>query len=79
MLAGKLKILDQKPNEKRILEAQKVITEKDAVILAEAKEAGANFLVTLDKKHFLTPAVERFLGKQKALTPKMLIEEIESE
>src|SRR3990167_3121948 len=39
MLVEKLKILDQKPNEKRILEARKVIAEKDAVILAEAKEA----------------------------------------
>ena len=76
MLAGKLNILDQKPNEKRILEARKVIAEKDAVILAEAKEA-ADFLVTLDKKHFLTKSVEKFLIKQRVLNPKMLLEEIE--
>ena len=77
MLAGKIKILDQKPDKKRILEAQKVIAEKDASILAEAKEAKTDFLVTLDKKHFLTKDIEKFLNKQKVLTPKMLIEEVE--
>ena len=76
MLAGKLKILDQKPNEKRILEAQKVIAEKDAVILAEAKKSKADFLVTLDKKHFVTKSVEKFLIKQRVLNPKILLEEI---
>ena len=75
MLAEKLKVLDQKPNDKHILEAKKVIAEKDAVILAEAKEAGTDFLVTLDKKHFLTPDVQKFLGRQRVLTPKMLIQE----
>jgi len=78
MLVRKLKIADQKPNKKHILEARKVIVRKDAAILAEAKESGADFLVTLDKKHFLTKPVEKFLGKQRVLTPKMLIETINS-
>lgn len=76
MLAAKLKIVDQKPINKLIASAQKVIVEKDAVILSEAKQVKTDFLVTLDKKHFLTRAVEQFLGKQRALTPKMLIKKI---
>lgn len=78
MLVTKLKIVNQVPSDKLIALAQKVIVEKDAVILSEAKQAKTDFLVTLDKKHFMTETAKKFIGKQKVLTPKMLIEEITS-
>lgn len=77
MLAGRLIILTQLPNNIIIKKAKDIIIEKDAVILAEAKQAQTNFLVTLDKKHFLTTSVSKFLKPQKVLTPKMLIEMLE--
>lgn len=74
MLVSKLEILAQLPNNLLIKKAKEVIAEKDAVILAEAKQAKTNILVTLDKKHFLNSEVSKFLKPQKTLTPKMLIE-----
>lgn len=78
MLADKLEILKQLPNSKLIQRAKKVIAEKDRIILAESYKSKANFLVTLDRKHFLTESVAKFLRPQKALTPKMLIKIIEN-
>src|SRR3989338_5750143 len=49
-LVGKTQILDQKPDINLARTAKKVIVAKDSVILAEAKQAGVDFLVTLDKK-----------------------------
>ncbi len=72
MLVEKMNILDQKPNDKEIKKAKKVIIKKDAVILAEVKQAKTNFLIILDKRHFLKPEVEKLLKPQKVLTPKML-------
>jgi len=73
LLAEQLTIIDQRPNELLIRRAKKVIAEKDAVILAEAKQSKAEVVVTLDKKHFLIPKVAKFLGKQKVFTPKILL------
>lgn len=78
MLVSKIKILKQFPDDQLIAKAKKAIAEKDAVILAEVKQAKTNILVTLDRKHFLNPKVAKFLKPQKALTPKMIIEIIES-
>lgn len=64
LLAGKITILDQIPNQKLINQAKEVIAAKDA-----------KFLVTLDKKHFLTKDVAKFLKVQKVLTPKMFFED----
>lgn len=77
MLVDKMIILQQLPDKKLIKKAKKVIVEKDSAILAESKQSSADFLVTLDKKHFLTKQTAEFLLPQKALTPKMLIEIIE--
>lgn len=74
MLVSKLEILGQNPNESLIRQAKEKIAEKDAVILAEAKMAKADFLITLDRKHFLTESVAKFLKPQEALTPKQLFE-----
>ncbi|MBU0569967.1 PIN domain-containing protein [Patescibacteria group bacterium] len=76
MLTKKLIISKQLPNNKLITKAEKVIVKKDAVILAEAKQSEASFLITLDRKHFLTTKVKNFLKPQKVLTPKMFFEEV---
>lgn len=77
MLVSKTQILDQKPNINLIKKAQKVIEQKDSVILAEAKLAECDFLVTLDRKDFLNERVAKFLKPNVALTPKDLIELLE--
>ncbi len=77
ILVDKITIYDQLPNERDIKEAKKVIVAKDAVILSEAKQAKTSFLVTLDRKHFMTNNAANFLKPQKILTPKELIELVE--
>ncbi|MBI4038832.1 PIN domain-containing protein [Candidatus Daviesbacteria bacterium] len=72
-LVGKMTIADHLSKEQLIKKAKKIIAEKDAVILAEAKEAAVDFLITLDKKHFLTDQVSNFLKPKKVLIPKMLL------
>jgi putative PIN family toxin of toxin-antitoxin system len=74
-LARKVNIVDQEPDEQLIKRAKKAIVEKDAVILAEAKQAKTDYLVTLDKKHFLTSKTRDFLKPQYPVTPKILIQE----
>lgn len=71
LLVEKLKILKQIPNLKQIKSAKKIIVEKDAVLLASAKLAKCQMLLTLDQKHFLTEKVKQFMKPAKVLTPKM--------
>ncbi len=73
LLADKLAICIGEPNVKLINQTKKVIHPKDAVILAEAKRIKADYLITLDKKHFLTDPVRKFLKPQKVLTPRQLL------
>ena len=73
-LVEKARILDQNPDSNLIRKSRKVINEKDSAILAEAKLAKSDFLVTLDKKDFLNEKVAKFLKPSVALTPKDLIE-----
>lgn len=77
ILVDKITIYNQLPDDEKIKKAKKIIAEKDAVILSEAKQAQTSFLVTLDRKHFMTEEVSNFLKPQKALTPKELIELME--
>lgn len=77
MLVSQINLVSQTPNQKIINQAKKVIVEKDVVILQEAKQVKTNYLVTLDQKHFLNEAVEKFLKPQKVLTPKTLIQNLE--
>lgn len=77
MLVSQINLIQQTPNQQLIKQAKKIIVEKDAVILQEAKQAKANYLVTLDQKHFLNQKVYKFLKPQKVLTPKMLIQKVE--
>lgn len=71
LLGGKLEILEQEPEIGLIKKAQKYIVKKDAAILAEVKKAKCEFLITLDRKHFLKPKVVNFLKPKKIFTPKM--------
>jgi len=75
LLVSKLKLTDQRPDLKLTKQATRIIIKKDAAILAEAKKSKANFLLTLDKKHFLTLTARAFAKPQKILTPKMFFEE----
>ena len=76
-LVALTQVIDQKPALKLIKKARTIIAEKDSVILAEAKLAKCDFLVTLDKKHFLNEKVANFLKSTTAITPKDLIELVE--
>lgn len=73
-LVEKLYILPQSPNKILIQKAKKVIVEKDAVILSEAKQSQADILATLDRKHFFTLPVIRFFAPHKIQTPKMILD-----
>lgn len=77
MLVSKMRIIKQLPDNKLVKKSKEVIAQKDSVILAESKKSVADFLVTLDKKHFLINPVIKFLLPQQVLTPKMLIAIIE--
>src|SRR4030042_6045286 len=60
-LVARTHILDQKPDVDLVRQAKRVIIEKDAVILAEARLSKSDFLVTLDKKDFLNEKVIQYL------------------
>lgn len=65
---AKLNLTDQ-PSIEKITEAESVINVKDAPILAASKDSSAEFLITLDRKHFLNSEVTKFVRGQKILTP----------
>ena len=73
-LVDKLEILEQTLDDRVMRKANKVIVEKDAAILAGAKKAKTDYLVTLDRKHFLTKKVAIFLKPQKVFSPKEIID-----
>lgn len=52
-----------------ISRCEKVINPKDAQILASAIKNSADFLLSLDKKHFFDSEVQKFTGKLEIITP----------
>lgn len=52
MLVDKMIIIEQIPDSRLASRARNVIVKKDATILASAKQAKTDFLVTLDKNIF---------------------------
>lgn len=59
----------------RILERyESYIHPKDVPILAAAIEWGVDFLITLDRRHFLTPKVLSLQGKTKIGTPGIFLQ-----
>lgn len=61
------------PTKRAIEEAWKVINEKDARILASAKTATCDVLVTLDRRHFLQPKVAAFAAPMQIVLPGDLL------
>ena len=64
------------PSQERLAECVPLTTEKDAHVLVAAIECGAGHLLTLDRRHLLTPVVlaaELPLG---AMTPGDFLKEI---
>jgi len=67
-----LKLVSE-PSVEEISVCEKIIFAKDAPILAAAKKSRADYLVTLDRKHFFQPKVINFAKPLKIITPKDLI------
>lgn len=65
--------LAEDPTIEEIVGAEEVIFAKDAPILASAIKSKVDFLITLDRKHFLNPLVEKFARPMKVVTPKDFI------
>ena len=63
-----------RPTKREVLDAAKIVVLKDAAILAAAKRAEVDFLVTLDRKHLLgKPELEQFAGVP-IVSPKEALE-----
>lgn len=45
------------PSQQGVSECEPLVTDKDAHVLAAALECRADYLLTLDRRHLLTPAV----------------------
>lgn len=56
-------------NKKEIEKCSRWIHKKDAPVLAAAIKSKTDFLLTLDKKHFIQPQVQKFAGKVRITTP----------
>ena len=55
---------------------EKIINEKDALVLAGAEKSRVDYLVTLDRKHFFTKKVRQAKFSFKIITPGQLIEKL---
>lgn len=67
--------IEPTPSSEKIKQSNTVINSKDAPILATAlANAEIQYLLTLDKKDFLTPQVRQFAKPLQILTPGMFIE-----
>lgn len=67
------KILSLKSNPKAYIQERfsKVVKDPDDIhVIAGASLSGANFLVSLDKKHILTPTVKKLLKPMQVVSPK---------
>jgi predicted nucleic acid-binding protein len=72
--SGHFEIVTVTPND--VADAKRWIVLKDAPVLAAAKVARVNMLVTLDKKHFLgRPELETYIGTP-ILTPAQACQKI---
>jgi predicted nucleic acid-binding protein len=57
------------PSPQRLEECIPLASGKDAHVLAAALECGATYLLTLDRRHLLTPAVQAAKLAVQVLTP----------
>ncbi len=63
------------PSPERLAECVPLTTEKDAHVLAAALECGAAYLLTLDRRHLLTPVVQSARLPLKVVTPGDFLKE----
>lgn len=63
------------PDEKILQRCESLIHPKDVPVLAAALESGADYLITLDRRHFLTERISTVLKKMKIVTPADFIRE----
>lgn len=68
-------LLAQAPSQEETESCARFIHQDDAHVLAAAIKNKAEFLITLNKKHFLTPKIKKANLNIVILTPKMFIEE----
>ena len=57
------------PSEERLAKCVPLTTEKDAHVLAAAMDCGAAYLLTLDRRHLLTPVVREAVKSPDVVTP----------
>ncbi|EKE14164.1 MAG: hypothetical protein ACD_12C00648G0002 [uncultured bacterium] len=70
LLVDKIKIFGIEINKADLEKAEKIIVKKDVIILIQAKLSKADFLLTLDKKHFIQKKVTNYVKPMKIFTPK---------
>lgn len=59
------------PTEEQKHQFDEVVADKkDRHVLASAKESGADFLLSYDRKHIVVPKVKKALKPTKVITPK---------
>jgi predicted nucleic acid-binding protein len=64
------------PSKLRLVECAVIVGEKDAHVLASALECGAEFLLTLDRRHLITPDVQTAGLPTKVLTPGEFLQQM---
>ncbi len=73
MIAGAIPFELVQPTKDEVISAAMIVSLKDAPILAAARKAGVDLLVTLDKKHLLgKPELVKYAGTQ-IVSPKEAI------
>lgn len=72
ILASRKMIILPQPAKEKVLKWYHVIDPKDAHVLASCVASKADYLVTLDRKHFMLPNVQKAVPF-KIVTPKELI------
>lgn len=75
-LVDKLKIVELSIDTGFVKKAEKIIVKKDVFILCQAKQSKADYLITLDKKHFLKKEVKQFTKPTIILTPKVFLDKV---
>jgi hypothetical protein len=66
------------PSHQEVGRCSPLTGDKDAHVLAAALECGAAYLLTLDRRHLLTPAVESASLPLKVVTPGQFLRELVS-
>jgi hypothetical protein len=67
------------PPPQRLADYAQLATSKDAHVLAAALECQASYLLTLDRRHLLTPAVQSAQLPLKVLTPGDFLTEVQDQ